>query len=555
VTEAPPTPSNAPTRRAQKRARATARRLEARAAPEAAEAVDETAGEEGRATPMTSSAPTHRAQKRARATARRAEARAAAPEVPEAAAEPGLDEPVQASPNAPTHRAQKRARATARRAAAATASVAPVAGEEGAVVSAGASPVVPTSAPTKRSQKRARATARRAAAVAAVSDEVQVEGQVQAPKQPATPTKRSQKRARATARRATAATLAVETRDSQSGAEESVHDGAISLPEDERSPEQVSQGPTEGRESHPQVESVASDVETSHPEAEPSRAAEPEPEPEPEPGSVAATAASTHAASAAGGPAPRPRPRERDSILDAAMNLENDQTMLVRMTALVARIGARMFADVDVEGLGNIPRRGAVILAANHISNADGVVVGAWITDALKRRRIHWLGKREMFEWPVLGWMAAHGGVHPVDRDSADIEAFRLATKILEQGYVLLVFPEGTRSPTGELQEAKDGVAMLALRTGAQIVPIGVSNTDAVWRKGTKLPSPFPRRTVNVRIGRPFRVQDVIPPDTSRREAKRNATTEIMGRLAGLLDERPRGVYAGVARPDPTRKR
>jgi 1-acyl-sn-glycerol-3-phosphate acyltransferase len=135
-------------------------------------------------------------------------------------------------------------------------------------------------------------------------------------------------------------------------------------------------------------------------------------------------------------------------------------------------------------------------------------VTGAWISESLKRRRIHWLGKREMFDWPVVGWIGANGGIHPVDRDHADIEAFRLATRILEKGYVLLVFPEGTRSPTGELQEAKDGIAMLALRTGAQIVPVGINNTDAVWKKGRFLPSPFPGQTVQVRIGGPFRVQD-----------------------------------------------
>ncbi len=237
------------------------------------------------------------------------------------------------------------------------------------------------------------------------------------------------------------------------------------------------------------------------------------------------------------------------------MNLDNDQSMVVRMTALVARIGSRLVADVDVQGLDHIPRRGAVILAVNHISNADPVVVGAWITDALKRRRIHWLGKRELFAWPVVGWLAAHGGIHPVDRDSADIEAFRLATKILDNGYVLLVFPEGTRSPTGELQEAKDGVAMLALRTGAPVVPIGVNNTDAVWRKGRKLPLPFPRRRITVRVGIPFRVQDVIPADVGRRESKRLATTVIMGRIAAQLDPRHRGVYADAVHEDRPPKR
>jgi 1-acyl-sn-glycerol-3-phosphate acyltransferase len=243
---------------------------------------------------------------------------------------------------------------------------------------------------------------------------------------------------------------------------------------------------------------------------------------------------------------------QRRRVLEAAYRLDNEQTMLVRMVALVSRIGSRAIARIRVEGLEHIPASGPVILAINHISNLDPVVAGAWITPALRRRRIHWLGKRELFDWPVFGWLAAHGGVHPVNRDAADVEAFRLATRILEQGYVLLAFPEGTRSPTGELQEAKDGLAMLALRTGAAIVPIGVNNSDAVWRKGQKLPLPFPRRTVTVRIGEPFRIADVLPPDTDRKAAKGLATIAIMTRIAALLDARHRGVYAEPIHTEPS---
>ena len=228
------------------------------------------------------------------------------------------------------------------------------------------------------------------------------------------------------------------------------------------------------------------------------------------------------------------------------MRLDNDQTILVRMVALVSRIGSRLFARIRVEGLERIPHTGAVILAANHISNADPVVVGAWVTPALRRRRIHWLGKRELFDWPVFGWLAAHCGVHPVDRGTADVEAFRLAIRILEAGHVLLIFPEGTRSPTGALQEAKDGLATLALRTGATIVPIGVNNSDAVWAKGRKLPSPFPRRTLTVRVGEPFTTESLVPPGTERRAAKALATTAIMGRIAALLEPRHRGAYAAA---------
>ena len=234
------------------------------------------------------------------------------------------------------------------------------------------------------------------------------------------------------------------------------------------------------------------------------------------------------------------------------MRLDNDQTMLVRMVALCARIGTRLFTNVRFDGLDRIPRTGAVILALNHASNADAFVTGSWITPALRKRRIHWLGKQELFDWPGFGWVAARGGVHPVDRGTADVEAFRLAIRILESGFVLLIFPEGTRSPDGALQEAKDGLAMLALRTGATIVPIGINDSDRVWPRGSKIPLPIPRRTVTVRVGEPFRLADVVPAGTDRRSAKAIATTAIMGRIAALLDPRQRGVYADAVPGDAT---
>jgi len=233
--------------------------------------------------------------------------------------------------------------------------------------------------------------------------------------------------------------------------------------------------------------------------------------------------------------------RARKPAIDEDELLRADLTPLIRLTALAARTIARCVTRVRVEGdAAAIPRDGPVILAANHISNADPVIVGAWLTPRLGRR-IHWLGKREMFDWPVVGWMARNGGVVPVDRGAADVEAFRLAERVLDAGQVLMVFPEGTRSPTAELQTPKDGLAMLALRTNATIVPIGVSNTDAVWPKGSFLPRPGGHATM--RIGQPFRLGDVLPADLSRKAAKTTATEVIMRRIAALLDPRHRGPY------------
>jgi len=235
------------------------------------------------------------------------------------------------------------------------------------------------------------------------------------------------------------------------------------------------------------------------------------------------------------------RPSAKPAI-DESELLRDDLTPLIRGTALGARILARCTTRVRVEGdTSAIPRTGPVILAANHISNADPVILGAWLTPRLGRR-IHWLGKKEMFDWPIVGWMARNGGVVPVDRAGADVEAFRLAQRVLEAGHVLVVFPEGTRSPTAELQTPKDGLAMLALRTDATIVPIGISNTDKVWPKGRFLPTPG--RHATMRIGEPFKVGELLPPGIARKSAKTLATTLIMRRIAALLDPRHRGAYA-----------
>jgi len=209
----------------------------------------------------------------------------------------------------------------------------------------------------------------------------------------------------------------------------------------------------------------------------------------------------------------------------------------------LARLVVASRYDVRVTGAEHVPPDGPVILAANHASNLDAIVIGAWLMPKLGRR-IHWLGKKELFAWPIVGWTAAHGGVHPVDRGSADLEAFRLAQRILDEGNILFVFPEGTRSRDGSLQEARDGLAVLALRSGAPIVPLGIAGSYKVWPRGQKLPHPGGR--VTVRVGRPFRPADELPAGTDRRTAKGLTTTMIMDRIAALLPQSQRGVYGGA---------
>jgi len=217
-------------------------------------------------------------------------------------------------------------------------------------------------------------------------------------------------------------------------------------------------------------------------------------------------------------------------------------TPLSHALGLAARIGTRIFTHVRFEGaIDDIPKQGPVILAANHVSNVDGVLLAGWVLPRLTRQ-VQWLGKREMFDVPVMGQVIRAYGVHPVERSGADIEAFRMAEGILEAGHVLLLFPEGTRSRDGALQTPRDGLALLALRTGATIVPIGLSDTNRLWPRGRK-PRFWRSGHVTVRVGTPFRLAEELPPDLSRKEAKSQATDLIMRRIAALLPERQRGPY------------
>jgi len=238
----------------------------------------------------------------------------------------------------------------------------------------------------------------------------------------------------------------------------------------------------------------------------------------------------------------------RESTARPDRTLRSDANWFIRGMATFTRVVTSCLTRVRITGaVDAIPREGALIIASNHVSNADGVLVGAWLTPRLGRR-IHWLGKREITEWPVIGPIALAGSIHPVDRDNADIEVFRLMVRILEAGNAVVVFPEGTRSASGALQAAKDGVAVLALKTNATILPVGVIDTDRFWPKGK---APRPGGQVELRVGQPFLLADVLPPNLDRRAAKTAATELIMSRIAELLPARQQGVYARAPGPDP----
>jgi 1-acyl-sn-glycerol-3-phosphate acyltransferase len=214
------------------------------------------------------------------------------------------------------------------------------------------------------------------------------------------------------------------------------------------------------------------------------------------------------------------------------------------------RLIVRAIVRFRIEGnLDVLPRQGSLIMASNHASSADPVLIGAFLNQILGRP-LNWLGKREIVEFWLTAWMCRHGGVHPVDRDAADLEAFRTAMRILEGGNMLAVFPEGTRSRDGALGTVREGVGMLALRSGAPVLPVAVIDSDLMWPRGRLLPR-FGRR-VTVRYGTPFVVADELAAAgvaVRGRQATEAATRLVMIRIAELLPPRQRGVYASEVAP------
>jgi 1-acyl-sn-glycerol-3-phosphate acyltransferase len=242
----------------------------------------------------------------------------------------------------------------------------------------------------------------------------------------------------------------------------------------------------------------------------------------------------------------RRAPERTDRAL-ADRPIEDHVTWFVRLTYFTGRTIMRCLTRVRIEGLegGHLATDGPLIIASNHLSNADPIVIGSWLGPALGRR-VHWLGKQEALEVPIIGWAMIQNGVFGIRRGAADVEAFRLAKRILDEGHVLVVFPEGTRSPTAGLQEAKDGLAVLALRTSAPILPIGMSGTERFWPRGRRMPRPGGRVTMHV--GTPFRL-DALRPGEDRRAVQHAATNQIMHRIAELLPSENRGVYADLVDP------
>lgn len=198
---------------------------------------------------------------------------------------------------------------------------------------------------------------------------------------------------------------------------------------------------------------------------------------------------------------------------------------------LMLRLTTRLYAHMDVVGRENVPRQGPLIVVANHLSAVDPELLAAFFP-----RPVHWMAKQEIFDHPLTGPIARLYGAFPVRRFEADLAALRKAMQILTQGQVIGIFPEGHRSASGRLQPLQPGAALIALRSGAPIVPVGIVGTEAI-----KVPQlfwqPLSRPHLGIIIGDPFTLPKVHRVTS---EAVREGTAIIRERILALLPERYR---------------
>ncbi|HCL90125.1 MAG TPA: 1-acyl-sn-glycerol-3-phosphate acyltransferase [Candidatus Atribacteria bacterium] len=157
----------------------------------------------------------------------------------------------------------------------------------------------------------------------------------------------------------------------------------------------------------------------------------------------------------------------------------------------------KIFWRMEVIGVENIPERGGVIIASNHVSYLDPIVLGV-----STKRKIYFIAKKEVFN-NIFGSIILRGlNAFPVDRKKVDMFAFKKTISILEGGGALGIFPEGTRSLNGELQELKSGVVKIAMKAGVPIIPVGIIGTHKIYPHGKIFPTLF-KNKITVYFGAP----------------------------------------------------
>jgi 1-acyl-sn-glycerol-3-phosphate acyltransferase len=187
----------------------------------------------------------------------------------------------------------------------------------------------------------------------------------------------------------------------------------------------------------------------------------------------------------------------------------------------------------EVAGRGNVPQHNACIVVANHVNLLDSPLLGVSLG-----RKVYFMAKEELFHSHFIGWLAKKFGAFSVAKGKLNRRARRRALELLDHGQALIILPEGKRSEDGKLGQAYPGAALLAVKSGVPVVPVGISGTGQLTGKWWFLKRP--RITLN--IGEPFTLSD-FHNKLSKDETAR-LTYEIMMHIAELLPQQYSGRYA-----------
>ena len=202
----------------------------------------------------------------------------------------------------------------------------------------------------------------------------------------------------------------------------------------------------------------------------------------------------------------------------------------------VLRVLARRLVRLELRGLDNVPGKGPLVVVINHINFLDPALAAIFVP-----RDLLIMTKAENLRKPIFGTLIKWYGVFPVRRGEVDRSALRNALNILKRNHALLIAPEGTRSHHGRIGEARNGIAYIALKSGAPILPVAIWGGERFWQGFWRLR----RARVEMEIGEPFTLQ--ANGQRIRRVELTRMTQEIMWRLAILMPAGYRGMYGELS--------
>jgi 1-acyl-sn-glycerol-3-phosphate acyltransferase len=216
--------------------------------------------------------------------------------------------------------------------------------------------------------------------------------------------------------------------------------------------------------------------------------------------------------------------------------------MLYKLTRVLVKFGTELLCLVDAPEIETVPQKGPLIVVSNHTGQLEVAV----FFGQLATRPITGWAKMEAWDNAFLSWLFTLWGLIPVRRGEGDTSALRKALKALKDGYIFGIAPEGTRNRTGRLIRAQPGAAMLAVHSGAPVLPVVHWGGENFLRN---LPR-FKRTDFHIRVGEPFKLN--LDGVKVNRETRQQIADEMMIRIARLMPPEYRGEYENRASNDLT---